>query len=437
MESSLPRTLGAKIRALRIERGLTQGELTRGEITAGLISQIESDRVAPSFRVIQLLAEQLGIKPHDLISDLESRNLQLQIMKEAREFLQKKKGEIALALLQQLEQTSNRYIKSSELYLELAYAKQLVHHYDEAIDLYADVEVEAVIQKDPHIGALCMTRQGDLYVELGRLPLALYCYKKAIYYLSEQQNIPYLSMYDLRKTMCIILYRFGHAEKALYYAQDSYQQLQSIDDKEHLAETCNMLSVIYADLGQSDQALHMSTLAITYYQSLDLEVQSLDAKLNYAIILRELGKFEDSLYAIIPVLSEFYEQRINDGLSQAWIERATCEYSLLQFEDASRSLERAEVLLEKGTLQHAQCLRLKGQIAYAQGSHHEAINMYRESLHILAEHHIHMTSIQIHKELETIYQKIGDTRMAIISREHALALTAISEQTRLAMSVIV
>ena len=47
-----PLTLGAKIRALRQAKGLTQGELTRGEITPGLISQIESDRIAPSYRVI-------------------------------------------------------------------------------------------------------------------------------------------------------------------------------------------------------------------------------------------------------------------------------------------------------------------------------------------------------------------------------------------------
>ncbi len=437
MKPNVPRTLGAKIRALRLERSLTQGELTRGEITAGLISQIESDRVAPSFRVIQLLAEQLGIEPHELMSDVESRSLQLQILKEAREYLHLRKGKIALALLQQLELSPTRYIPDAELYLELAHAKQLVGQVDEAFEIYADIENNAMIHKDLQLGANCMTRQGDLSVELGRLPQALYCYKKALSYLQTQQHTPFISLYDLRKTIGILLYRSGNTLQALSYIEESYSNLQAREYGEQLAETCNMLSVLHAELKHRSEAFQFADAAIVHYQSLGLDVQALDARLNQAMISRELGEYEAALSAIVTVLADYYEKGIQAGLAEAWLERSICELEIGQIDDASRSLELAANLVEQDTLQYAQILRLQGQILMAKGSYEEASVVYNETLDILEKFHVHATSIRILKDLERVYMALDDPKKALRSRERELALTAITEQMKFITSIIV
>ncbi|PWI56973.1 tetratricopeptide repeat protein [Sulfoacidibacillus thermotolerans] len=436
MKSGVPQTLGAKIRALRIERGLTQGELTRGEITAGLISQIESDRVAPSFRVIQLLAEQLGIQPHELITDVESRNLQLQILKEARDYLHVKKGEIALALLQQLASSQSRYISDAELYLEMAYAKQLIGQFDEALDLYATVEHEALLQSDAVTLADCMTRQGDLYMQLGKLPLALYSYKKALHFLQMQPNATFLEVYNLRKNISILLYRAGNIKQALHFAESSLSDLQADEHAEQLAETYTMLSVLYAGLTQRDSALYYAKAAISQYESLNLTIEALDASLNYAMILRELGDCEAALAFLIPVLAHYYDWGIREGLAQVWLERGDCECALQQYDDASRSLERAVALLAPNTIDYAQSLLLQGKIAAATGSFAKAVKAYDEALTILENQERHVTSIQILQALEQIYMELGEPKKALKSRERALALTAKTEQTRLIMSTI-
>ena len=53
-------TLGEKIRAARLEAGLTQRQLCGEEITRNMLSQIEHDTAKPSMKTLVFLARQLG-----------------------------------------------------------------------------------------------------------------------------------------------------------------------------------------------------------------------------------------------------------------------------------------------------------------------------------------------------------------------------------------
>lgn len=53
-------TLGEKIRAARLEAGLTQRQLCDGEITRNMLSQIEHDTARPSMKTLSGLARRLG-----------------------------------------------------------------------------------------------------------------------------------------------------------------------------------------------------------------------------------------------------------------------------------------------------------------------------------------------------------------------------------------
>src|ERR687886_2168207 len=53
-------SLGARVRAARLERGMSQAQLAGDELTKGFISQLESGSVRPSIRSLQLIASRLG-----------------------------------------------------------------------------------------------------------------------------------------------------------------------------------------------------------------------------------------------------------------------------------------------------------------------------------------------------------------------------------------
>lgn len=62
--------IGAKIKALRLKKGLTQEELgERTDLTKGYISQLERDLNSPSIETLFSILEVLGTTPRDFFDD--------------------------------------------------------------------------------------------------------------------------------------------------------------------------------------------------------------------------------------------------------------------------------------------------------------------------------------------------------------------------------
>lgn len=62
--------IGAKLRELRIQRGLTQEELAdRCELSKGFISQVERDLASPSIATLMDMLECLGVTLKSFFSD--------------------------------------------------------------------------------------------------------------------------------------------------------------------------------------------------------------------------------------------------------------------------------------------------------------------------------------------------------------------------------
>ncbi len=424
MKDKKPLTLGAKIKTLRLSKGLTQGELTRGEITAGLISQIESDRVAPSLRVITLLAEQLGVTPDELMNEVETRNLQMQTLKEARDMLAELNGEDALPLLLQLQDSSVSYIPSIELKLDIAYAKELIGDIETAINLYADVEQFAFTHEDHWLGSQCMNRQGELYFRLGRVSLALHCFKKALSFLNELSTPPVQHICNTRKNISVCSYRLGNTEQALEHAELAYHDLQGTSFMSEMAELCHILSVLYVSQGGSDKAQQFALDAVSIYRSLGMEPQLTDAKMNYAIVLKESGDLTNALSVLPSVITEYYNQGRNLELASAWAERASCEISLKQYDDAERSLERSFALSEPDSLEYAEALRIRGLLEAERNQTEKAIESLETSLSLLLKLHKYMTSEQVLRTLKNLYTKLGDQIHSFESHERICTLVA-------------
>ncbi|MFV0370743.1 MAG: helix-turn-helix domain-containing protein [Azonexus sp.] len=68
--------IGATVRSLRQERGMTQEELAfRANTTAGTISRIETNRHHPGEQLLDTLASALGLRVHELVAHAEGFRL--------------------------------------------------------------------------------------------------------------------------------------------------------------------------------------------------------------------------------------------------------------------------------------------------------------------------------------------------------------------------
>ncbi len=423
-------TLGAKIRSLRVAKGLTQGELTKGEITAGLISQIESDRVAPSRRVITLLAAQLGVNPDELMSEVVNRSLQMQKLKEARELLQTGSGEPAADMLEELRSVPVAYVPEMELNLELARAKELMGRLDDAAHLYSLVESHAFVTNDCQLGANCMSRQGELHVGQGRISLALYCFKQALSFASALNAPPATALYVIRKNIIICSYRLGNISAALTYATEAYRELKHTSHRTELAEICHILAVLHVASGDREQALAFSMDAVNMYRTLGMDAQHIDAKMNYAIVLREVGDHESALALLPGIIVEYYAQGRNSATANAWTERATCELLANRPEDASRSLERALAIAVPDSIEHAEVLRVMGLIQTALEQPEQAIPVFERALSILLPKGMTATAQVVLEQLAPLYELLGNSEQAIASYSRIGDLRAKIEQQR-------
>jgi transcriptional regulator with XRE-family HTH domain len=82
--TTLARKLGARIRALREEVGITQEQLAwQVELDKGYLSQVEAGKRLPSIPVVVTLAERLGVEAADLFV-LDLKNPRLRLLEAAR-----------------------------------------------------------------------------------------------------------------------------------------------------------------------------------------------------------------------------------------------------------------------------------------------------------------------------------------------------------------
>lgn len=93
--------LGSKLRMVREEQGLTQGELAKqAGISAGLVGQIEQGKVQPSLQTVEKIADAVGVSPcYFLIDDAGVEDLLRALGPDLRELLNDPKVQSVLRLI--------------------------------------------------------------------------------------------------------------------------------------------------------------------------------------------------------------------------------------------------------------------------------------------------------------------------------------------------
>jgi transcriptional regulator with XRE-family HTH domain len=72
--ASIARRIGPRVRARRIELGISMRELARRiDVSASFVSLIETGRCAPSVGTFRALASELGISASELLADEGAR----------------------------------------------------------------------------------------------------------------------------------------------------------------------------------------------------------------------------------------------------------------------------------------------------------------------------------------------------------------------------
>ena len=96
--------VGARIRSLRVARGLTQAQLAEPQYTKAYISMLESGRTRASMKALEHIAGRLGVQPSDLLGGEPSPAAPQYALVEARRLYEE--GDVAstIAILEKLDE---------------------------------------------------------------------------------------------------------------------------------------------------------------------------------------------------------------------------------------------------------------------------------------------------------------------------------------------
>ncbi|MDW7675212.1 MAG: helix-turn-helix transcriptional regulator [Bacillota bacterium] len=105
-------TLGKKLRQVREEQGLTQHQLAElAGLSAGLIGQVEHEKVQPSLKTVEKLALVLGISPcYFVLDNYDGENLMPILSNDLRELLQESQVQAVLRLICNLKSNELKFI---------------------------------------------------------------------------------------------------------------------------------------------------------------------------------------------------------------------------------------------------------------------------------------------------------------------------------------
>ncbi|TCP55808.1 DNA-binding XRE family transcriptional regulator [Tumebacillus sp. BK434] len=113
-------SLGQRIRNHRLRIGITQIDLAQGLCTPSMISQIESDRARPSYKILYGIADRLSVPLEQLLQDVDLNLEHISFYKMALCMVQAGEYHAAIPLLESIPEVKAASIPSAKLKLELA-----------------------------------------------------------------------------------------------------------------------------------------------------------------------------------------------------------------------------------------------------------------------------------------------------------------------------
>jgi tetratricopeptide (TPR) repeat protein len=282
-------TLGSKIRALRNAKGLTQAELGRGLVTPSMISQIESNRVIPSARLMQALMERLGANPCEF-EELLRVNDNIQRYRQARSLLEKEDAAAAKELLLQVIEDLPPQLRADKVYSDLAECYLQLDCPDEAIRMYESALAVALEHDDVSAAVHCFYHLGHIERRRRRLAVAAMYWQRGSELLARHPQLAMPIAVKVEANLGRIYYLLRRQNDALAHYVKACRLAEDFSLTGELAVIHHGLSNVLVEIGEYERAWAHAEQALELYQKSRNTRGVHQCQINLAVILRRQGR---------------------------------------------------------------------------------------------------------------------------------------------------
>lgn len=293
--------LGTRLKQLRLQRSLTQGELADPDYSYAYVSSIEAGRRTPSPKALEFFAAKLGVEPEELATGLNpARELELMA-----EYLQARRllASDEEGVRSEAKKVLNRVLKkarsigseemSARCQLGLAIAAEADNDLDGALDLYARVEAA--------VGEISLATRSDgiagrarVLQSQGNTPYAAFLLREALANLENSGMTDPAAIVRLSTSLIAAYYDEGLVDMAVEVAETALKLAPRVEEPERLADLNLNYGIVLTRTGRREEAAVKLAEAERWFSELGRHIDMADVQLVRGIGLRKDGRHEEA-----------------------------------------------------------------------------------------------------------------------------------------------
>jgi HTH-type transcriptional regulator, quorum sensing regulator NprR len=255
-------SLGQRIRELRMKKQMTQMDLAKELCTPSMISQIESDRARPSYKVLFAIAERLDVSLDKLLVDV---NLDMEYnskYKMALALAHAKEFHSAIPLLEELADGPRAQVNELDVQFELGLCYMETGSEEQAAKAFIQVQEAAAARDDHRMIVQALLVQGQIASRKSEYQIALYHSQRAHEeYQKMTVNEPTVHARVLYQ-IASLNQEIGKVDEAADYYKQALQCYEGCSDLEGIGKTYLRLSETYQKSGDFEKSTEYATLAL-------------------------------------------------------------------------------------------------------------------------------------------------------------------------------
>jgi HTH-type transcriptional regulator, quorum sensing regulator NprR len=313
-------SLGQRIRSLRTKKGMTQMELAAGICTPSMISQVETDKANPSYKMLLKIAERLDT-PVELL--LDSNNVGMQVRSNftyAQTLMEGQQYKFASKILKKLMESDRPELPRDEIQLHFAICLRNMDQIEEAEQILSTLAEEVVF--DAHL-------HGQVLMELSQTLQAKQEYQIASYHLLKALDV----LQDAQPKDPELYIRAVHQLAALYQLQgkggqavELYRELvekyAELIDPKRMAQIYLKIAASYLNQGDFARSQEYASQAHTIFREMGNWARKADAELQIALIEWQQGTGRNTLDKLIDIAATYVTQSEHEKAGAVYAEIA-------------------------------------------------------------------------------------------------------------------
>lgn len=302
-------SLGQRIREVRIKKGLTQIDCAQGICTPSMISQIESDRARPSYKMLTALATRLEVSVDKLLENVQFNFEYTTQYKMAMAMVAAGEYQSAIAFLEELVKMPIPQLPTTpDIPYELGVCYLKVGRDEQAVEMFDQVLRSSTLTGDHHKLASALYHLGRISIKRKEYRLAYYNTQRAL------EEVDKLDVHDASlRAQCLfqqasVYQEIGKVEEAVRGYKQALEHFAGCGEVEEISHTFLQLSRAYQKRKDFGKANEYAKLALSIQEAhSDTDVYQ-DIRRQLIVLEQRSHGFQESVAELLTFVERYQGQ---------------------------------------------------------------------------------------------------------------------------------